>query len=213
MPGPLIGGFAAQFKGWTWTIWELIWLNGFCFVLLAFCLPETSSATILYHRAQRLRKNLHDPTLKTEAEIETEQIGKKEIARAALWLPFRLTFTEPILLFSDLYLGLVYAVLYCWFEAFPLAFVGVYHFTLGESGLSFLGILIGAFVTVVPYMIYMRHGEERHIVDGTMTPEKRLRPAMVGAFFLPICLFWFGRSRRRSSSRSPVYCWICPNVL
>ena len=27
--GPLVGGFAAQAKGWTWTIWELMWLCEF----------------------------------------------------------------------------------------------------------------------------------------------------------------------------------------
>ena len=27
--GPLIGGFAAENEGWTWTIWELMWLSGF----------------------------------------------------------------------------------------------------------------------------------------------------------------------------------------
>lgn len=26
--GPLVGGFAAEKKGWTWTIWELTWLSG-----------------------------------------------------------------------------------------------------------------------------------------------------------------------------------------
>ena len=26
--GPLVGGFAAERKGWTWTIWELLWLSG-----------------------------------------------------------------------------------------------------------------------------------------------------------------------------------------
>jgi DHA1 family multidrug resistance protein-like MFS transporter len=38
--GPLVGGFAVQYapvKGgftspWTWPIWELMWLSGFCLV-------------------------------------------------------------------------------------------------------------------------------------------------------------------------------------
>ena len=30
--GPLVGGFAAQAKDWTWTIWELMWLSGFALV-------------------------------------------------------------------------------------------------------------------------------------------------------------------------------------
>ena len=54
--GPLVGGFAAESKGWRWTIWELMWLSGFALALLIFFLPETSSANILFRRARRLRK-------------------------------------------------------------------------------------------------------------------------------------------------------------
>lgn len=42
--GPVVGGFAAQAKGWTWTIWILLWLSGASLVFLAFFFPETSAA-------------------------------------------------------------------------------------------------------------------------------------------------------------------------
>lgn len=41
--GPVVGGFASQAEGWTWTIWILLWLSGFAFVFLALTMPETSS--------------------------------------------------------------------------------------------------------------------------------------------------------------------------
>ena len=43
--GPLIGGFAADAEGWQWTIWELMWLSGFCLVFVFFFLPETSGVS------------------------------------------------------------------------------------------------------------------------------------------------------------------------
>lgn len=43
--GPLVGGFAVQAKGWTWTIWMLLWVGGFTLIALAFLLPETSAST------------------------------------------------------------------------------------------------------------------------------------------------------------------------
>ncbi len=43
--GPLVGGFAAQAEGWTWTIWILLWLSGGALAVLAFLLPETSAQT------------------------------------------------------------------------------------------------------------------------------------------------------------------------
>jgi MFS transporter, DHA1 family, multidrug resistance protein len=41
---------------------------------------------------------------------------------------------------------------------------------------------------------------------GEIAPEKRLQPAFVGAFCIPICLFWFGWTSR------PGVHWIVPIV-
>lgn len=204
--GPLIGGFAAEFKGWKWPILELIWLNAFCSVLLAFCLPETSAATILYHRAKRLRKALNDPTLETEADIESKAFSKSDLLKFALVLPFTLSFREPILFFTNLYLGLVYAILYCWFEAFPLTFMGVYGMSLGVSGLAYIGILVGSIVCIIGYFIYLRVHTEKAMIQNRMTPEKRLPAAIVGSIFLPVCMFWFGWTAKASVH------WISPII-
>lgn len=204
--GPLIGGFAAEFKGWQWPILELIWLNAFCTLLLAFCLPETSAATILYKRAKRLRKALADTTLESEAEIEAKGISKATLVKGMLVLPFQLSFQEPILFFTNLYLGLVYAILYCWFEAFPLTFIGVYGWSLGVSGLAYIGLLVGAVVSIAGYAIWLRLSTEKAMDNGTMTPEKRLPAACVGSLFLPICMFYFGWTAKESVH------WINPIV-
>ena len=78
--GPLVGGFAAQHKGWQWPIWELMWLSGFAMILLIFLLPETSSANILYRRSRRLRKLTGREDLKCEPELLGEQMTGKDIA-------------------------------------------------------------------------------------------------------------------------------------
>jgi DHA1 family multidrug resistance protein-like MFS transporter len=78
--GPLVGGFAAQHKGWQWPIWELLWLSGFALIVLIFFLPETSSANILYRRTRRLRKLTGRSDLKCEPELEGEQMSGKDIA-------------------------------------------------------------------------------------------------------------------------------------
>lgn len=38
--GPLIAGFAVENKNWQWAIWILIWLNGFCAVLMVSLPPS-----------------------------------------------------------------------------------------------------------------------------------------------------------------------------
>lgn len=78
--GPLVGGFAAQAEGWTWTVWELMWLSGFCLVFLFFFLPETSSTNILYRRTRRLRKMTGDDKLTCEPELMAEQMTGKDVS-------------------------------------------------------------------------------------------------------------------------------------
>jgi DHA1 family multidrug resistance protein-like MFS transporter len=78
--GPLVGGFAVQAKGWTWTIWELMWLSGFCLVVLFFFLPETSSPNILHRRTKRLRKLTGDERLTCEPDMMSEQMGPKDVS-------------------------------------------------------------------------------------------------------------------------------------
>jgi len=205
--GPLVSGFAAEAKGWTWTIWELMWLSGAALILFIFFLPETSSSNILFRRARRLRKLTGNEKLKSEPEILGEQMTGKEIALMVLVRPFTLNFTEPMVFLLNLYIALVYGLLYIWFESFPIVFNGIYGFTLGKEGLAFLGILIGAFISIPPFFWYLhKYTEPQFNENGELKPEKRLPPAMVGAFFIPICLFWFGWSSR------PSIHWIMPII-
>ncbi|GIK07614.1 hypothetical protein Aspvir_003280 [Aspergillus viridinutans] len=182
--GPLVGGFAAQAKGRRWTIWELMWLSGFSLLMLLFFLPETSSANILYRRARRLRQLTGRENLK----------------------PFTLNFTEPMVFLLNLYIALIYGLLYVWFESFPIVFTEIYHFNLGQLGLAFLGILVGALLTIPYYWWMHRYLEPQFDENGNVPPEARLGPAVVGACFIPICLFWFGWSAR------PEIHWIMPII-
>jgi DHA1 family multidrug resistance protein-like MFS transporter len=205
--GPLVGGFAAQAKGWTWTIWELMWLSGFAFVFLFFFLPETSANNILYRRTQRLRKKTGDKKLTCEPELMSESMSRKDIVMMALVRPFTLNFTEPMVFLLNLYIALVYGLLYIWFESFPIVFVGIYHFNLGQEGLAFLGILVGAIIVIPPFFYYLyKRIEPRFNENGEIKPELRLPAACFGSFFIPICLFWFGWSSR------PSVHWIMPII-
>lgn len=75
--GPLVGGFAASAKGWTWTIWQLLWVSGFTLVVLFFLLPETYAPNILCRRARRIRRITANPEYMSESEIELRQLDPK----------------------------------------------------------------------------------------------------------------------------------------
>ncbi|GAB7338549.1 hypothetical protein MBLNU457_5297t1 [Dothideomycetes sp. NU457] len=205
--GPLVGGFAAQHEGWRWTIWELIWLSGFAWIVLMFLLPETSATNILYRRTRRLRKLTGNDKLTCEPELMAANMTGREIAMTALVRPLTLNFTEPMVFLLNLYIALIYGLLYVWFESFVIVFIDIYGFNLGEEGLAYLGILIGAIVTL-PFFFWYLHAklEPKFNDKGELKPEERLVAAMFGAFCIPICLFWFGWT-----SRASVH-WIVPIV-
>jgi len=204
--GPLVGGFAAESKGWTWTIWELMWLSGFALIFLFFFLPETSANNILYRKTRRLRKLTGNDKLTCEPELMSQKMTGKDIAMMSLVRPFQLSFMEPMVLFPNLYIALVYGLLYIWFESFPIVFVEIYGFSLGKEGLAFLGILIGAFVTIPPFFWYLHKYQEPMFNEkGEIQPEKRLPPAMFGGVCIVICLFWFGWTSGRTH-------WIVPII-
>jgi len=213
--GPVIGGFGAQFgpitggftAPWTWPIWLLMFISGFCLIFLFFFFPETSANNILVRRTRRLRKLTGNDKLMCEPELMSQEMTGKDIALMVLVRPFTLNFTEPMVFMLNLYIALIYGLLYIWFESFVDVFVGVYKFQLYQEGLSFLGIFVGALVVIPPFFFYLhRYLEPKFDENGDLTPEERLPPTFVGAFCIPICLFWFGWSSM------PDVHWIVPII-
>ena len=72
--GPILGSFAASAKGWTWTVWQLLWITALTFVLLFFLLPETFTPNILARRARRVRRITGSPQYMSESEIEMKEV-------------------------------------------------------------------------------------------------------------------------------------------
>ncbi|OTB09775.1 hypothetical protein K445DRAFT_311111 [Daldinia sp. EC12] len=203
--GPIIGGFAAPAKGWRWTIWIFTWLCALVLILLFFLLPETSAANILYRRAKRLRKTTGAARFRSQSEIDAARYTLRDHL-LVLGRAFTLTFSEPIVFFMDLYSALLYGVLFLWFESFPLVFGDIYGFSTGAQGLAFLGIFIGALVTVPLYLLWIKHGVVPRFTKPSFKPEMVLPPTFVGAVSLPICLFWYGWTARASVH------WILPII-
>lgn len=205
--GPLLGGFAIMEEDWRWAFWILLWLGGGCLAFLLFFFPETSSTNILLRRARRLRKRTGNENLKSQGEIESAKMEPKQVIKNTLLMPILLSFTEPICFFLNLYIGLVYAILYVWIESFSLVFVNVYGFNLGENGLAYLGLFIGGVIAYIGFAYYNHRVTIPEIREkGTLPPERRLPVAMFGSWFLPICIFSFG-----ATSTVSIH-WIVPII-
>jgi DHA1 family multidrug resistance protein-like MFS transporter len=109
--GPLVGGFAAQHEDWTWPIWELVWLSGFCWVFLMFFFPETSANNLLVRRTKRLRKLTGNQSLRCEAELMGEDMSTKDIVLTALIRPLTLNFTEGMSSLQGFFLRLIFTLI------------------------------------------------------------------------------------------------------
>jgi DHA1 family multidrug resistance protein-like MFS transporter len=158
------------------------------------CLPETSADNILLRRAQRLRKLTGRTDLKSESEIKQAQFSPRQIAFDALIKPWEINILDPAMLFTTIYTALVYGLYYSFFESFPLVYIGVYGFSLGQLGLTFLAVLIGLIVGVVMYCGYFYYmGDPQMAKMETVPPEARLWPGLIATFFIPAGLFIFGK--------------------
>lgn len=128
-------------------------------------------------------------------------MSTSDALKMTLVAPFTLSITEPIVLALNMYIALIYAMLYCWLESLPIAFQDVYGFSLGITGLCYLGITVGGLICLPPYWYYNYYYVEHRFNDkGELHPEIRLECALVGCFCLPICLFWFGWTAREDIS-------------
>jgi MFS transporter, DHA1 family, multidrug resistance protein len=191
--GPIISGFSVAAKNWRWSLWEMLWLNGPIFLVLFFFLPETSAANTLLRRAQRLRKITGNDRLKSQSEIDQANLTARDVTIEALWRPFQLVLLDPAIAFTAVYTALIYGIFYSFFEAFPLVYVTMYNFNLGEMGLTFLSVTVGVILSIVWYWWYIYYRVEPAIRNnGLGEPERRLIPALFVTFLVPIGLFIFG---------------------
>ncbi|BGP30830.1 hypothetical protein JCM10296v2_002587 [Rhodotorula toruloides] len=205
--GPVIGGFAAEQMNWRWPFLELLWISSTVLFIVFLLLPETMESTILIRRAERLRKLTGNPLLRAPAELS--HAGELKLARLlteTIGRAFRLML-EPALAVAHSYLALVYAIFYLWFEAFPLTFNEIHHFSLGLGGLPYLAFVVAAVPTFIGYYFYQtRYMALRMAKNPNLAPEARLELAMIGAVFVPVSLFIFGWS-----ARADVH-WIWPTI-
>ena len=117
--GPIISGYLSPYR-WNWPFWFALIFAGLSCVMIAF-LPETFGPTILKRRALKIRKENPSIDIHTLTELEMTTTFIEDM-KVTLARPFRMFFREAIVLFSCLYLALVYAVFYIFLQAYPLIF-------------------------------------------------------------------------------------------
>ena len=122
------------------------------------------------------------------------------VAYEALVEPWKINILDPAVLYTTVYTALVYAIYYSFFESVPLVYPVIYDFNLGETGLTFLAILVGLTIMAVFFCSFHYFVSEPRIRQyGLGAPEQRLMPAMIVGVCVPIAVFLFGEFSARKS--------------
>jgi len=133
---------------------------------------------------------------RAEAEVRLEPFTKR--LGKALYRPFLLTFSEPIIMLITFYLSVIYIVLFTFLDGYTYIFQEIHGTSQGVTGLCFVGIIIGLFgaSALVPFIGNKAKKELKRLRDAgepeRLQPEFRLIFAMFGAPAIPISLFWMG---------------------
>ena len=193
--GPLSGGFAAL-HGFRYGIWITAIMTGIPLVLLIFTYPET-----LYIG----RKNYGpvDESLRRPWSISGyyNQMRPKLMPKESRMdsLPSLVLRPFKMLKYPSVYLaGLYFGFNFMWKVSIgttlPLFFTPIYDFTPQQTGLVYLGFLVGAILgeqMAGPFSDYIiRRMMARN--GGHEEPEMRLRAIYLGAFLSPAGLLIFG---------------------
>ena len=155
-------------------------------------MPETSASNILLRRARRLRKLTGNANLKSQSEIDQGNTSFTDLAWGQLVKPVEIMFKDPAVFFVNVYTSFTYGIYYSFFEAFPLVYIGIYGFNIGELGLVFLCIIVGCVIGIAIYCSYIYFYLEPDIIkNGLRAQEHRLVPALFASMLLPSAMFWF----------------------
>ncbi|CAF1377491.1 unnamed protein product [Adineta steineri] len=189
--GSIIGGFTGAAIGWRWIQGIMAIFTGILSIIGIVGLPETYAPVLLYRRAEKLRK-ITDLFYRSKFEAKS-QVTLSHLLKISFSRPWIFLFREPIVLFFAIYMAVIYGIMYMLLGAFPIVYHEQKGWAPGIDGLPFLGMALGIVIGTL-YCIWdkRRYTKVTAIYTGTFVPpEARLPPAIVGAFGLPIGLFWF----------------------
>ncbi|KAF2438730.1 MFS general substrate transporter [Karstenula rhodostoma CBS 690.94] len=204
--GPIAGGFIAQTTTWRWCFWATSIFTAVvqCFGL--FFLQETYAPKLLAWKRDRLRKETGNMELHTEFDDPNKTV--LNTVKIAMQRPFRLLFTQPIVIVLAAYMAYLYGLMYLMLSTFPGLWSSQYNESTGIGSLNFismgLGFFLGTQITApLNDAIYRRLKKQN---NGVGKPEFRVPIMVPGSILVPIGLFWYGWS-----AQAKVH-WIMPNI-
>ncbi|OQE28597.1 hypothetical protein PENSTE_c003G06473 [Penicillium steckii] len=192
--GPIAGGFLGEEVSWQWIFWLLLIAGGAMQLGIEVLNKETYAPVLIKWKTAKLSKELNRNDLKSAYDIGREPLSDGQILKRSLVRPVLLLFKSPIVALLSLYMSLVYGLLYLFFTTISDVFTSNYGFTVGLSGLAYLGIGIGFFVGLMIIALTNDRIVKKLTAqnNGKFEPEMRLPTMIMFSCILPISFFWYG---------------------
>ncbi|KAH8677822.1 major facilitator superfamily domain-containing protein [Xylariales sp. PMI_506] len=189
--GPIIGGYIAEGAGWRWTCWLVVILSSIMSILSFATLRETYRPLLLDRRVRSLVKETGREDWK--AALPYTKTGKGALMRS-LVKPLRLLVTTPTILIPALSVSVIYGFFYLVISTMATIFQEVYRFSVGASGLAYLGFGIGLVFGNIVFGVLSDRAFKALVksTGGTPKPEMRLAPICLGSPLAFVALLLYG---------------------
>ncbi|CAI7594678.1 unnamed protein product [Penicillium bialowiezense] len=192
--GPIAGGFLGEEAGWRWVFWLLLIAGGAMALGMELLNEETYAAVLIRWKTEKMAKETGRSDLRSAYETGKEPASPKNILAQGLMRPLLLFYKSPIVLLLSLYMSLVYGLLYLFFTTISEVFTSQYGFSVGLSGLAYLGIGFGfmaglAVIAMTNDRLVMKLTKQN---GGKFEPEMRLPMMLIFSCIIPISFFWYG---------------------
>ncbi|PVI08688.1 MFS general substrate transporter [Periconia macrospinosa] len=195
--GPVVGGFVFQYMGWRWTNWVVMIGSGASWFMV-FLIGETYAPAILRAKSAKKRKETGDDRWHSRYD---DKKAFWPMLKENLTRPFAMSVQEPICIFWNIYVALVYGVLYLCFVSYPIVFSELRGWSPGLTGLGYMGIGIGGMICICSEPL-LRRLINSHAVDpetGKPPPEAMVSVVCIAAVLVPV--------------GEMIFAWTCtPNV-
>ncbi|OLN87047.1 putative MFS-type transporter C409.08-like protein 1 [Colletotrichum chlorophyti] len=182
--GPLTGGFIVEAWGWRSLNWVSL-ISTAVGALFIMTIPETYRPTLLRNMAERKRREEEDIRYWSDFD-DTVPLFRR--IRTAISRPFILSFTEPVLLFWNVYISVIYAIVQLAYVAFPIIYRDERGWSTAISGLAFIGVFVGIALVLFtePLLRKLVNGHPKNPETGQPEPEATVLLICIGAVLEPV---------------------------
>ncbi|KAK1966144.1 major facilitator superfamily transporter [Colletotrichum sublineola] len=182
--GPLIGGFLVEAWGWRSLNWMSL-ISTAVGALFIMTVPETYRPTLLRKKAAMKRKEENDHRYWSDFD-NTVPIFRR--IRTAVSRPFILSFTEPVLMFWNMYISVIYGIVQLAYVAFPIVYQTERGWSTSIAGLAFIGVFVGIALVLAtePLLRKLVNRQPKNPETGQIEPEATVLLICIGAVLEPI---------------------------